>query len=259
MQILIKSLIFRTLQIYIFSFYAFLFFVSLADAEFREDVLQDFVGGDGTAARDGAEVGDDLADFFAQKVGRKAVGETVEGLAECFAGRRKRFVMAAVRDDRVAVVERFGVDGLPQGVAQGVDTLAVFGRNADNAFGKPPCGRSLVGLVDDGQEFLPGTERKIRGGNRTRERRGVDHMNDDPRPFDARHRALDAHLFEPVVGRADAGRVEEPEKHAADVGALLDHVARGSGDLRDHGPLLVQKSVEQRRFADVGQTDYPAL
>lgn len=33
MQILIKSLIFRTLQIYIFSFYAFLFFVSLADAK----------------------------------------------------------------------------------------------------------------------------------------------------------------------------------------------------------------------------------
>lgn len=31
MQILIKSLIFRTLQIYIFSFYAFLFFVSLAN------------------------------------------------------------------------------------------------------------------------------------------------------------------------------------------------------------------------------------
>ena len=32
-QILIKSLIFCTLRIYIFSFYAFLFFVSLADAE----------------------------------------------------------------------------------------------------------------------------------------------------------------------------------------------------------------------------------
>ena len=38
MQILIKSLIFRTLQIYIFSFYAFLFFVSLADAEMGEYV-----------------------------------------------------------------------------------------------------------------------------------------------------------------------------------------------------------------------------
>ena len=32
-QILIKPLIFHTLRIYIFSFYAFLFFVSLADAE----------------------------------------------------------------------------------------------------------------------------------------------------------------------------------------------------------------------------------
>lgn len=32
-QILIKPLIFRTLRIYIFSFYAFLFFVSLADAK----------------------------------------------------------------------------------------------------------------------------------------------------------------------------------------------------------------------------------
>ena len=31
-----------------------------SDAEFRKDVLQDFVGGDGAAARDGAEVGDDL-------------------------------------------------------------------------------------------------------------------------------------------------------------------------------------------------------
>lgn len=40
MQILIKSLIFRTLQIYIFSFYAFLFFVSLADAEMRKYILQ---------------------------------------------------------------------------------------------------------------------------------------------------------------------------------------------------------------------------
>lgn len=38
MQILIKSLIFRTLQIYIFSFYAFLFFVSLADAEMFENI-----------------------------------------------------------------------------------------------------------------------------------------------------------------------------------------------------------------------------
>ena len=42
-QILIKSLIFRTLRICIFSFYAFLFFVSLADAKMGEYVSQDLV------------------------------------------------------------------------------------------------------------------------------------------------------------------------------------------------------------------------
>ena len=40
MQILIKSLIFRTLQIYIFSFYDFLFFVSLAYAKMLKDILK---------------------------------------------------------------------------------------------------------------------------------------------------------------------------------------------------------------------------
>lgn len=39
-KILIKSLIFRTLRIYIFSFYAFLFFVSFADAKVLKDILQ---------------------------------------------------------------------------------------------------------------------------------------------------------------------------------------------------------------------------
>ena len=39
-QILIKSLIFRTLRIYIFSFYPFLFFVSLADAKILKYISQ---------------------------------------------------------------------------------------------------------------------------------------------------------------------------------------------------------------------------
>lgn len=39
-QILIKSLIYRILRIYIFSFYAFLFFVSFSDAKIFKDVLQ---------------------------------------------------------------------------------------------------------------------------------------------------------------------------------------------------------------------------
>lgn len=43
MQILIKSLIFRTLRIYIFSFYAFLFFISLADAKMPKYIPQHLI------------------------------------------------------------------------------------------------------------------------------------------------------------------------------------------------------------------------
>lgn len=42
-QILIKPLIFRTLRIYIFSFYAFLFFVSLADAKILKYISQNLI------------------------------------------------------------------------------------------------------------------------------------------------------------------------------------------------------------------------
>ena len=46
-----KCLIIRILQIYIFSFYDFLFFISLSDAEVLKNVVEHFLGGDG-AARD---------------------------------------------------------------------------------------------------------------------------------------------------------------------------------------------------------------
>ena len=42
-QILIKSLIYRTLRIYIFSFYAFLFFVSFADAKMLKYIPQHLI------------------------------------------------------------------------------------------------------------------------------------------------------------------------------------------------------------------------
>lgn len=61
-QILIKSLIFCTLRIYIFSFYAFLFFRSLADAKLAEDVAENLVGVD--FANDGAKVVEGFADIL---------------------------------------------------------------------------------------------------------------------------------------------------------------------------------------------------
>lgn len=42
-QILIKSLIYRILRIYIFSFYAFLFFVSFADAKVLKNIPQHLI------------------------------------------------------------------------------------------------------------------------------------------------------------------------------------------------------------------------
>ncbi len=72
-QILIKPLIFHTLRIYIFSFYAFLFFVSLADAKMLENIPQHLVRGD--FAEDGAEVVEGLAEVFGEEVGSLAGGE----------------------------------------------------------------------------------------------------------------------------------------------------------------------------------------
>lgn len=81
-QILIKSLIFRTLQIYIFSFYAFLFFVSLADAKMLENIPQHLVRGD--FAEDGAEVVEGLAEVFGEEVGSLAGGEGTFDVFEGF-------------------------------------------------------------------------------------------------------------------------------------------------------------------------------
>ena len=62
-QILIKSLIFRTLQIYIFSFYAFLFFVSLADAKVFKYIAEYIICGD--FAYDVRQVEETLAEILA--------------------------------------------------------------------------------------------------------------------------------------------------------------------------------------------------
>lgn len=81
-QILIKSLIFCTLRIYIFSFYAFLFFRSFADAKMLENIPQHLVRGD--FAEDGAEVVEGLAEVFGEEVGSLAGGEGTFDVFEGF-------------------------------------------------------------------------------------------------------------------------------------------------------------------------------
>lgn len=90
-QILIKPLIFRTLRIYIFSFYAFLFFVSLADAKMLENIPQHLVRGD--FAEDGAEVVEGLAEVFGEEVGSLAGGEGTFDVFEGFGRFHKGLVV----------------------------------------------------------------------------------------------------------------------------------------------------------------------
>ena len=63
-QILIKSLIYRTLRIYIFSFYAFLFFVLFPYTKLPEYVAEDLFGVD--FADDFADVEDGFADVLGE-------------------------------------------------------------------------------------------------------------------------------------------------------------------------------------------------
>lgn len=97
-QILIKSLIFRTLQIYIFSFYAFLFFVSLADAEVLEDVCKYFGGSDFSAGDFGKGV-EALAEVFGDEVTWEVVGEGLVDALKGFLCFHEGFVVAEVGDD----------------------------------------------------------------------------------------------------------------------------------------------------------------
>lgn len=94
-QILIKPLIFRTLRIYIFSFYAFLFFVSLADAKIPEYVPEGFVGGD--FADDFAEVVEGFAEVLGYQVRREG-GDMEAGAdtIESGCGADQGFVVADV-------------------------------------------------------------------------------------------------------------------------------------------------------------------
>jgi hypothetical protein len=54
---------------------------------------------------------------------------------------------------------------------------------------------------------------------------------------------------------ANAGRIDQPNRHAVDAEGLLDGVASGPGDIRDDGALDTQQGVEQRRLSGIGRAD----
>lgn len=223
-----------------------------ADAELGEDVVEDFVGGD--LAGDGAKVVEDLAEVFAQQVGGKAFVEGLQGAAKGVAGLAERLGVAAVRDDGVASVQPRRVDRQAQTAEQFVDARAVFRGDADGVLWHSEVGRGVVDLVHDRQIAAVGLRggRDRFGGVRAG---GVLNMQDDAGPLDGLPGAFDAHLFQPVVGLVQAGRVDEAEEHAVDVHALLDRIAGRAGDLGDHCPLVAHQSVQQGALPDIGAAD----
>ncbi len=65
---------------------------------------------------------------------------------------------------------------------------------------------------------------------------------------------LDADLLHLVLGIAQAGGVDDVQRHAIQMDVFAQHVAGGAGDLGDDGRLAAGQGVEQARFAGVGTT-----
>lgn len=98
--------------------------------------MREHFGGGNVASGNRAEVADHLTDLFAQQVGRQALVEPFDGAGEGFAGLGERRVVAAVRYDGVAVVERRSVHRSAQRPAEAVDAFAASCREADRASGQ---------------------------------------------------------------------------------------------------------------------------
>ena len=73
-----------------------------ADAEMREDVFQNIVGGD--FASDGAEVVNGQADILTQQVGGDVVLQGCDGRSEGIASLMQGVIVAAVGDDDVTLI-----------------------------------------------------------------------------------------------------------------------------------------------------------
>ena len=82
----------------------------------------------------------------------------------------------------------------------------------------------------------------------------VDHDQRDLAAFDRFSRGNDGEFLR-LVRRlsfaSDAGGVDDDVSAAVALNLRIDRVARGAGDRRHNGALLLQQPVEQRRLADV--------
>ena len=237
-----------------------------SDAEFAEDVAEDFVGGK-CAAGDGAE----LVDAFAKVHGEQVAGQLgLQAVLDAANGvERVEQIFVVARVGHGDVFEGLFVDlrGFDEHLAQLVDAEALFGGNAAVRMAAAEArniqagGLYFVYLVEnhdasfvfghgdfvfveaDGASFFC----KAIGG--------VDDPENDLGFVYGAVAAGNAEAFDGVGGFAQAGRIEETEQNAVDADAVFDDVARGAVNVADDGFFFAHQGIEQGGFARVGAAD----
>lgn len=251
------------------------------DAEFAEDVAEDFVGGK-CAAGDGAELVNAFAQVHREQVAGKADAEAVLNAADGVERVEQIFVVARVGHGDVFEGLFVDLRGFDEHLAQLVDAEALFGGNAANttfwalrsARGNfRSCGnrgrvraRWVRGIFSDGTvadsvDFIQNDNELFVVGNGNFVKRnivkfgGVDDPENDLGFVYGAVAAGNAEAFDGVGGFAQAGRIEETEQNAVDADAVFDDVARGAVNVADDGFFFAHQGIEQGGFARVGAAD----
>ena len=226
-----------------------------SDAEFGEDVAEDFVGGD--LAGDLAEVVDGETDVEGYEFLGEA-GEDGEACAgEGCTGILEGVEVADVGDDDFAGLVGVADACLEEGGLELVEALVVAGGEAEMGGGDVVRrGWKLVPFVADDDELEAVFAKfgevvfEVLGGG------GEDVVDIDQNLgfVDAGEGALDADGFDLVLGFADACGVHQAELDAVDDEGLFDGVTGGAWDVGDNGTLFLKKGVEEGGLACVGAT-----
>lgn len=241
----------------------------LAHAKVGEDVVEGLLGGDLALACDVGEVGKDKAEVFGDEVGGEMGLEAVEDSEEVLAGLGEGLIVAGRGDDDVGIGKCGEVGRLVDELFEGVYACASFGGNRDERGGS----NGVAALGTGGEKRVWKMKRRVEVGLGLDEQEGfafcslfdvlefclgglfVDEPEDDTGFLNGLVGALDANLFHLVFCLADAGRVDEAERDALKVDGVFYGIASGAVDVGDNGPVFVEKTIEEGRFAHVGFAD----
>ena len=83
-------------------------------------------------------------------------------------------------------------------------------------------------------------------------RRAIHHIQNEIRVLNGFHGLLHADLFHQIIGIPDSGRIHNIQSNPMNPDLFLQSISRGSGNIRDNGPLLSRQHIHQRGFSGIG-------